>query len=627
MRTASLLVAAMTLCCMLACGGGSSSPPPQNPVFTSTPVTAASQDTSYTYTLAATDPSGGTVTFSLIAEPTGATLTGSTINWTPAAAESRISNSFTAKATSSSGGSATQSWTVTPTGTVTINWVNTDWTPSGPVQTPGPANFLPSALVPQPDGSLELLSGALVSPGVYTILQVPGGYYWLVQGVPPGLSLPPTAFWTNSSTFDLGRDSVGASTGVLGSSEEITFNFSLSGLDPSATPGVVGFLTDNPPVPPIYLPATPGQSTLSATANLTSRIDWTTVKTAFLGQYEPFSLGSLNSLVLGPALTLPNLALTNGAPNPISGTLAASPQASLDLSIPGSQWAPLFQNVAPGTPTVVGSWLSVAAEPYVVGVNAKAAQLTPGVGSIFYLVQPDPQNGIPFPLSTCPSQPFFLPDAVEPAVLTDQDFGALQYGDPFPSNWTRALAFCQSVTVPFQVGSESFPMALNYGVVVDPANPTLAPLAAPVVNPTIDGSNLFTTTSENNTVVTLNWSAPSSTSPYGYTVLVFQVIPLQNGFELLVAGDYSTAQTSMTLPPLTAGNTYLFVIITEADGVANMQTSPYRSQLPTGFATVLSAQVAISAGASGPQLRGDPKELKRFLHPEGKVYRFPPSDK
>ena len=96
---------------------------------------------------------------------------------------------------------------------------------------------------------------------------------------------------------------------------------------------------------------------------------------------------------------------------------------------------------------------------------------------------------------------------------------------------------------------------------------------------------------------------------------------MQSGFELMVAGNYSSAQTSMTLPPLTGGNTYLFVIITEVDGIANMQTSPYRSQLPTAFATVMSAQIAISAGASGPQLRGDAKEWKRFLHPEGKRYR------
>jgi len=505
--------------------------------------------------------------------------------------------------------------------TVTVNWVDTDWTSAGPVQIPAPATLIPSALVPQPDGSLQLLTGTLISPGVYNIAQVPSEYYWLIQGVPPGLTLPPTGFWTNSSTFDLGRDRLGAPTGILSSSENITLDFSLSGLDPLLTRNVVGFLTDNPPVPPFYLIPTPGQSTLSTSVSLNSRIDWTTVNAGFLGQYEPLSLGSLNNLVLGPELSLPNLALTNGTTNTISGTLAASPSASLNLSIPGSQWAPLFENVAPGTATAAGSWLSVAAEPYVVGVNAKLGLLTPSIGAVLYMVQPDPASGIPFPLSSCPSQPFFLSDAVQPAVVTDQNFGTLPYGDPFPSNWTRDLAFCQSVTVPFSVGSFTFPMALNYGVVVDPAKPALAPLAEPVVNPMINGANLFTTTSVNSTVETLSWSAPSGT-PYGYTVYAFQVIPMQNGFELLEAGNFSTAQTSMTLPPLTAGNTYIFVIITEVDGVANMQTSPYRSQLPTGFATVMSAQVAISAGASRPQLRGDPTELKRFLHPKGERYRF-----
>jgi hypothetical protein len=626
MRALCLLLITLFLSYLVACGSGSHSTP-QNPVFTSTPVTAASQGASYAYTLAATDPSGGAVTFSMVTAPAGATITDSMITWMPTAAESRVSNSFTAKATTSSGGTATQSWTVTPTGTVTINWVNTDWTAAGPVNIPEPATFVPSALVPQPDGSLQLLSGNLASPGVYTILQVPGGYYWLVQGVPQGLRLPPTAFWTNSSTFDLGRDRVGAPTGILGSSETITLDFSLSGLDPLASPGVVGFLTDNPPVPPLYLTPTPGQSTLSTSISLSSRIDWTTVNAGFLGQFEPLSLSSLNSLVLGPALSLPNLALANGTTNTISGTLVASPSTSLNLSIPGSQWAALFQNVAPGTATPVGSWLSVAAEPYVIGVNATGPLFAPTAGAALYLVQPDPASGIPFPLSACPSMPFLFSVAVEPAVLTDQNFGTLPYDDPFPSAWTRELAFCQSMNFPFQVGSDSFPMALNYGVAVDPAKPTLAPLAGPVVNPTINGSNLFTTASVNSTVEALSWSAPSVGTPYGYTVLVFQVIPLQNGVEFLEAGNYSTAQTSLTLPPLTAGATYIFLIITEVDGVANVQTSPYRSQLPTGFATVMSAQVTVNAGASGPQLRGDPKELKRFLHPKGEMYRFGDSHK
>jgi hypothetical protein len=323
---------------------------------------------------------------------------------------------------------------------------------------------------------------------------------------------------------------------------------------------------------------------------------------------------------LGPQLTLSNLALTSGTTNPISGTLAASPQNSLDLSIPGSQWASLFQNVAPGTATPAGSWFSIEAERYVIGVNAKPQTFAPS--SNLFLVQPALADGLPVTFGSCPGLPFFIPAAVQPPVLTDQAFGTLQYGDPFPANWTRNLAFCQSVRVPFQVGSHSFPISLNYGLTVDPAHPTLAPLAGPVVNPMIDGSSLFTTTSVNNTVVTLNWSAPSGRSPYGYTAYVFQVIPTGNGFELAGVGNYSTAQSSMTLPPLTGGNTYIFVIITEVDGIANIQTSPYRSQLPTGYATVMSAQVTINAGAARPQLRGDRKEWQRFLHPKGERYRI-----
>lgn len=605
---------------LIACGSGSHSAP-MSPVFTSIPVIAASQGVSYSYTLAATDPSGGTVTFSLPTAPSGATITSNTINWTPAAAESRVSNTFEAMATTSSGGTATQSWTVTPTGTVTVNWVNTDWTPAGPVQTPQPDTFVPSALVPQPDGSLQLLTGTSLGQGVFQITQVPGGYYWLVQGVPPPLQVAPTGFWTSSSTFDLGRNTVGAQTGVLGSNEDITLNFNLSGLDPSATPGIVGFLTDNPPVPPMYLVATPDQSTLTGSVGINSRIDWTTVNTGFLGQYEPSSLGTLNNLILGPQLELTGLQLTNGVANPINGTLVASPTTSFALSIPGSQWASMMQNVSPGTATPGGSWFSVAAEPFVTGVNAKAVLMAPTIGASLYMVEPDPPNGIPFPLSGCPNMPFLFGAGFEPAVLTDQNYGTLAYGDPYPSNWTRALAFCQSVDVPLQVGAQNFPIALNYSLVADPANPTLAPLAWPVVNPTINGSSLFTTTSVSTTVETLSWSAPNGT-PIGYTVFVFQLVPLQNGIEFLPAGVYSTAQTSMTVPPLTAGNIYLFLIITQADGLANMQTSPYRSQLPTGFATVISAPITINSGAATPQLRGDPKQLQRFLHPKGEGYRI-----
>ncbi|MGA9355383.1 MAG: fibronectin type III domain-containing protein [Terriglobales bacterium] len=614
MRALRFVLAGLLITCFAGCGG-SSHTPPQNPTFTSTPILMAAQGTAYSYTLAATDPSGGTVSFALTSAPMGAALSGSTINWTPAASESRVSNSFTAEATTSSGGSATQSWLVTPVGTVTVNWVDTNWTSSGPISNPDSIGT-PAALAPAADGSLTLLPGTLVSPGVYNIANVPGGNYWLIEDNVEGL--PPVGFWTGNSTFDLGRDTLGANSGQLDETVTTTFDFNLSGLDASDAASPVGFLPYSMPLPDLYMTPLPGDTMLVGSQAISSSFDWTTANTAFLIQYEPVTLGTLNNLVAGPELTLTNLALTNGTKNQITDTLAASPQTSLELSIPGTQWAPLFENVAPAATTPVGSWLSLAVEPYVTGVNTYVDFIEPN----FALVQPI-SNGLPPQFVNCPSQPFFLAFFNDPPMITDQDFGSLQYGDPFPSEWTRTINFCQSVTYPFTVGGATFPFAINFGESVAPSDSPLAPIAGPVVNPTINGSSLFTTTNVTTTVEALSWSAPASgTTPYGYTVFVYQVIPIENGFGLQEAADLGTSQTSVTLTPLLPGNTYVFFIIAEVDGVANMQTSPYRSQLPTGFATVMSNQITISSGAKLPELRGDREAWRRLLSARGKTREF-----
>jgi hypothetical protein len=160
-----------SLCSLLilaACGGGSSMHvAPQAPVFTSTPPSAAAQDTAYRYSIAATDPAGGTVSFALTTGPTGAAVSGNGLTWTPAASQSRLSNGFTVTATTSEGGTATQSWSVSPSGTVTVNEVITYWTPTGLQQVPRPASssINISAVVPQSDGSVTVFQGASTAPG------------------------------------------------------------------------------------------------------------------------------------------------------------------------------------------------------------------------------------------------------------------------------------------------------------------------------------------------------------------------------------------------------------------------------------------------------------------------------
>ncbi len=602
---------------LTACGGGSNSGP-VNPIFTSMPPTTATQSILYTYQIAATDPAGGTVSFSLATGPSGASLNGGTLNWTPSAPQSRVPDTFTVTATTTSGGGASQTWTLSPNGTITVNWVDTNWTENGPVQVPINGLGLLFALVPQSDGSLLALQGSFVSPGVANILNVPAGYFWLSRG-----PMQSNGIWTSSSTIDLGQDLLG--TPISGpTSQNTVFDFNLSGLTSVPATGWLGAFTDSyQPFGIFQVPA--NSTTLSSNVTFLQGPDWSKIDTAFLMQYEPVSLGSgspLDELVLGPEQTLTGLTLTGGTTNTITGALQATPQVSMNISVPGSQWSAPLGAVGPTPASLLGSWLSVVAEPYITG---RAATSSP-FGPEFSLVTPGSGTLTPpFSLESdwCLNATFlpfgFLPD-VEPPVGTDTNFGTLQYGDPFPSPWTRAVAFCQQANSLITVPGSSLPIPypLLFGMAVPPtaALAPLAPLAGPVQNPMISGASMFTTATLNNTVVSLSWSAPAGTTPIGYIVVpILVTVNSTGGIAEAPVGAFRTAKTSTTLPPLVAGNMYLFSITTLVDGAANIETQPYRSALPTGFAQVVSAPITIAAGAQTPTIRGDAKLVRELMQP------------
>lgn len=609
-------LALVSLALLTACGSGSSGThsQPSTPVFTSSPVVAATQDVVYTYQVAATDPAGGSVTFSLTTSPTGAALSGNTITWTPTAAQSRVSNPFEVTATTTSGGTATQKWTVTPGGTITVNWVNTYWTATGQVQVPElPSESLSiSALVTNPDGSITVEKSSATSPGVFSIPNVPAGYYWLQIGN--------SGYWTSTATFDAGRDIAGGQVSATGTQQITQFAFSLSGLAtvPEATTVVFGFpVTPSPLFGFTDFPNTP---TLTAQGGVSGDTDWSKIDTAFLSQHLPVSLGSLNNVVLGPSWTATGLSLVSGGTNAITETLQPSPPASLTLTVPGSQWAPLFTNAAPSAPTPFSSALLISAEAYVTGRNA--------LGSSSLLFGPSPTTlaatagfGF-FSIGSCDATGFPVNSfSAQSAILTDQNFGTLTYGDPFPSAWTRSLSFCQESMVAIPTSSSTtVNFALVDGVTVAPSdNASLAPVVSPVQNPTVNGASLFTAATLNTTVVPLAWSAPTSGAPYGYKVLAF-VQATNNGIQTyLAAGNFSTAKTSITLPPLSGGNTYVLVITALADGTAQMETGPFRSSLPTGFANVVSAPITISSSALAPAIHGDRRVITRLSQAQARV--------
>src|SRR5271157_5428436 len=408
----------------MSCGGGSGGGhmiSAQPPIFTSAPVTAAAQGAAYSYQVAATDPSGGTVSFVLTTGPTGASLSGSAVSWTPTAGQSRTSNSFTVTATSSENATATQSWTVSPTGIVTVNAVNTYWEPSGAVQVPftSAASLAISAVVPQPDGSLTVLKGVTTAPGVISIPGVPAGNYWMAIG---GINLLPdstSAYWTSTSTFDAGHDMAATPPAVLSKILITVFDLNLSGLDSVPTQTAVLFQPENNS-PALPFPHVANSSSIAVGMSVESNYDWSQVNALLLAQYESVALGPLTNAVLGPSVLLANPSFTDGGTNKITQTLASSP-ASFDLTVEGSQWTALL-NAGPAAPTSYAGAFSVVAEPYVTGRNAStlagqpnfvlATTATPGPIFAFDPFAPGcDQLGVPFT------------PANSPAIQTDQDLG------------------------------------------------------------------------------------------------------------------------------------------------------------------------------------------------------------
>jgi hypothetical protein len=589
---------------LVGCGGGSSNTPPLAPTFTSTPVTSAVEGAQYSYQLAATSPDSSPITFSLTTAPSGATLSGNTISWTPTHAESRVPNSFTVTATTAAGASATQSWTVTPNGTVNITAVITYWTPSGSINVfpQWLANLpYPAALVPQSDGSLQRLQGAANADGSFSIPDVPAGYYWLQIN-------PNANYWTTTSDFDFGQDVIGR-PGAFSSQSTTTFNYSISGIIPSTTSGdYLAVQTDVRSIPrvPSLSFLQPNTTTLNSSVPVTSDIDWSKITTLYVSQYQRTTTGNFTGYLLGPSQTLSNIAFVNGATNPINAALSPSPAASLPLSITGTAWAALVPSVGPagsGTPAPAFSDYAVFAQPYVtdrfalptseLSLGPDLSLLTPTAPAVNSFPAPSPYTcGLSVGTSNFP----LLNLGIAP-ILADVDYGTLSYGDPFPPAWLRMFQYCQisTVTLPrpnSTTVTDTF-YVTNKQTTPLPSGP-VTPLLTAVQSPMLNGNSLFQSATLSTTAVTISWSPPATGQPYGYFVSVYQLVTSLTGQTLYApAGRYATAKTSVTIPFISAGGTYVFAVLAASDAHANIESSPLRHKIPTAESGVVSAPFVI----------------------------------
>ena len=577
------------------------------PQFTSTPVMAAEEGTAYTYQVAANSSDMSAITFALSSGPMGATLSGNTVTWTPTHAESRVANAFTVAATTAAGGSATQTWSVTPNGTINIKAVITYWTAAGSTDVARQwfADLpYPAALVPQTDGSLQRLQGAANPDGSFSIPNVPGGFYWLQIS-------PNVNYWTSTSDFDDGLDTIGEPRATT-SSNTTTFQYTITQTVPPSVAGYLVGTTDVQNLSLLDFISFPLFTSLGFSRTVTSPDDWSKITTAYFSEYLPVSSGSFNGFALGRAQTLTNVSITDGGTNSINITLSPTASASLPLSIAGTAWASAAESIGPGTPSLQGSDYAVYAQPYVTDRNAYPASVL-FIGPDLPLLRPSAPSttgsSFPFPyLCNTTTGPIGFPvlPTQLPPITTDMDYGSISYGDPYPAAWPRVFQYCEmssvSVPRPNSTVSDTF-VVTNKQTMAIPSG-TVTPLLTPVQNPMLNGNGFMTAASLNTTTVTLSWSAPAAGQPFGYYVSVYELGTTPLGTtQYLPAGRYGTAQTSMKVPFLTAGNTYVFTITAEMDAGADMEKSPLRSKIPTAETGVVSAPFTIATGATAAVMR------------------------
>lgn len=541
------------------------------PSFISIAPTVALEGASYSYVLIATDPSGAKdVTFALTSSPADATLSGSTISWTPTSSESRVNNAFTVTAITAAGGTNTQSWTVNPNGTIRGSQIDTYWGANGSTTNADDlSGYTFSALVPNADGTYTNIAGTGNSDGTFTIPGVPAGNYWLTYNDP--WNDGPWSFWTNSSTFDIGMDFTGRNMSSVTCDNTAALALNLTGLDSIASD--YSYLDVTVPNQQLVVPGieiAPGSPTSFVwSLNLGCPIDPTAGDVTYIVQSEPVT-GLGGSYVPGPSLPLPNLAApADSTPTNVTGVLATANPQSLDLQIQGAAWAADFTNVGSGVIPPEYAEVGVGVQPF---VSDRAAS-----GPIWLAYVDLSQD-----------------------LSSTVDAGTVTYNNPYPSTWLQVFSGFAQASILDSYGGD---YVENYYTTATAQPSGFAPLMSGVQNPMMNGASLFTTASSATDTVRLSWTAPTGLTPAGYEIDFYCVDSAcpNNGL-----GSVYTASTSVTLPPglLTAGYDYEFDIGAIADSRANFNRSPYRSGYPQAYADVISAPLYINPSPASAFIRG-----------------------
>jgi hypothetical protein len=554
---------------------------PQPPVFISTPPLTGMPYNTYTYAISATDPLGGSVSFSTFSS--GLSVVGNQLTgYLGGGDNSQLNRGSTVDlsviATSSEGGTASQSWTVSLGGQVTGTDFENFITPTTlTVSAQNPIDLSsanPAALVQNPDGSYATYNGYGDQAGNYGISSVPFGNYWLE-------TFNTDFLLTNANTVDLSYDRI-SRTGLVPASSGTYLNVSFTGLTTTQSTDMLAF----------YSPTANVWESDNPTAGLTSWTDnhgWyntdallTAADDLYIYQLGARVVGGFNVQTPTTAAGPLHVAMANGATTNLNVTMVAVPSAgTFNMNLKGSTLLAMRSAV---NPTIA------SADPYV------DFQVIPGVayGAV------DATGDL------------LWADFGSGSSLTgDVNLGSLSYNNPFPSSYPIFVAFGDDIMVNYGLTGTTFPamfLVSNYTATttLPTATAPLTPLIGPPTAPRINGVSLFTSQTITTTTPTISWSAPTVGTPSTYTVSISYLVASGSSTEAQQVANFTTPHTSLVLPAnlLTANGTYVIEISAIYAPGVNFNTGPDHRLFPYAVGQLLSGQITVSAQAAGQ--RGAP---------------------
>lgn len=375
-------------------------------------------------------------------------------------------------------------------------------------------------------GDYETFPGSGAADGTFQVPALPPGPFLMLLGA--SASTPAIGLWVTQGDPDFRDATLGRTDRTYASSDQTSLAVNVTGALRTLTQGIW-----------VYMPTFGLLRTAGGTGPV-YRFPW---KDLPLSQPSKDSLWTLSPLVENLAegeLTTLAAGVGQVAPNmkSIGETLVDATPATLSRR--------------PGPNVAVNA---VAYAAHLSKVNPANSR---GPLKVIHAVQPGGGTLGPV-LPWCPIYTLVR------TATTDLPSTAFLCADPFPSSWTRTVQVRQEFSFSLSVPGGSAPLTIEDAFedlwTVDMLGSTpLAPQIRPVVQPKINGVDLFAPPPAVGTAPLLTWQLQVPDVPSYYRVTVFQVLP--DEARLVEKISYVTTITSQKITPgvLETGKPYVFRI-------------------------------------------------------------------